>query len=109
MRRKYSISFLIVTIVFVCALIFVYRFSYHRAIVKMEEEVKEKTVNLEECYYIKDTDGYVTVYMADEETIYEYTTISIQSLPEEIQKELKKGKKVKTIGQVYGFLENYSS
>lgn len=32
-----------------------------------------------------------------------------QYLPEEIQKEVKKGKKADTVGQVYGFLENYSS
>ncbi len=110
MRRKYSIGFLILTIIFVGLLIFVYRFSYHRAIVKMEDKLAEqKTVDLEECYYIKATDGYVTVYMADEKTIYEYTTIPVQELPKEIQEELGRGKKVTTLGQVYGFLENYSS
>lgn len=109
MRRKYSITFLIITIVMVCLLIFVYRFSYHRAILKMEEEILEEFVDLEECYYIKATDGYVTVYMADQETVYEYTTIPVKELPEDIQKQLKNGKKVQTMGQVYGFLENYSS
>ena len=34
---------------------------------------------------------------------------TINELPEDIQKELKKGKKADTMGQVYGFLENYSS
>lgn len=109
MRKKYSIVFLILTIIFVCLLIFVYRLSYHKAILKMEEQLSEKSVDLDECYYIKATDGYVTVYMADKETVYEYTTISIQELPEEIQKELESGKRVNTVRQVYGFLENYSS
>lgn len=109
MRRKYSIGFLVLTIVIVLLFILVYRFSYHKALVEMEEELLEEFIDVEECYYIKGTDGYVTVYLADEETVYEYTTISIDELPEPIQNELREGKKVKDIGQVYGFLENYSS
>lgn len=109
MRRKYSIGFLILTIAIVCLLIFVYRLSYHKAILELEEERLEKSVDLDECYYIKASDGYVTVYMADEETVYEYTSIPIEELPKKIQTELKNGKKVDTMGQVYGFLENYSS
>ena len=109
MRRKYSIGFLILTIAVVCLLILVYRLSYHKAILELEEDLLEKSVDLDEYYYIKASDGYVTVYMADEETVYEYTTIPIDELPKDVQKELKDGKKVDTMGQVYGFLENYSS
>jgi len=109
MRRKYSIGFLILTIGIVCLLIAVYRLSYHKAILEMEKELLEKSIDLDTCFYIKDSDGYVTVYMADKETVYEYTTILTHELPRNIQKELKRGKKVDTMGQVYGFLENYSS
>ena len=109
MRRKYSIGFLILTIAIVCLLIFVYRLSYHKAIMELEKDILEKSVDLDECYYIKASDGYVTVSMADEETVYEYTSIPVNELPKDIQKELKSGKKVDTMGQVYGFLENYSS
>lgn len=109
MRRKYSIGFLILTIAIVCLLIVVYRLSYHKAILEMEKELLENSVDLDSCYYIKDSDGYVTVYMADKETVYEYTTILTRELPKDVQKELQKGKKVDTMGQVYGFLENYSS
>ena len=109
MRRKYSIGFLVLTIVIVCLLIFVYRLSYQKAIMELEKDILEKSVDLDECYYIKASDGYVTVYMADEETVYEYTSIPVNELPKDIQKELKSGKKVDTMGQVYGFLENYSS
>ena len=76
---------------------------------ELEKDILEKSVDLDECYYIKASDGYVTVYMADEETVYEYTSIPVNELPKDIQKELKSGKKVDTMGQVYGFLENYSS
>lgn len=109
MRRKYSIGFLIVTIAVVFLFVFVYKISYQKAILDMEKQILEEYEDLEECYYIKGTDGYVTVYFADGETVYEYTSIPTDELPEEIQKEITSGRKVDSIGQVYGFLENYSS
>ena len=109
MRRKYSIGFLIFVIIFLLVLVLGYRYSYYRARLEMEEELIEEMLDLEECFYIKESDGYVTVYFADEETVYEYTSIPTSELPESVKSELKKGKKVMNIGQVYGFLENYSS
>lgn len=110
MRKKYSIGFLLFMIIIVLLFIFVYRFSYYKAMLEMEEDmIEDFTGDLEEAFYIKEADGYVTVYMADEETVYEYTSIPTDELPKSVQDELKKGKKVETIGQVYGFLENYSS
>ncbi len=110
MRKRYSIGFLLFLILIVVLFIIVYRFSYHRALVKMEEEILEELAeDIEECYYIKGTDGYVTVYLSDGETVYEYTSISMDELPTKVQEELQDGKKVKSIRQVYGFLENYSS
>ena len=109
MQKRSSIGFLILTIVIVFVFIFVYKLSYQKAISDNEQQNQEKTVDLEECFYIKGTDGYVTVYLADKETVYEYTSIPVSELPNEVQEELKTGKKVMNIGQVYGFLENYSS
>lgn len=109
MKKKYSIGLIILTIAIVFLFVFVYRISYQKALLDMETKLIEEYQNLEDCYYIKGTDGYVTVYFADEETVYEYTSIPIDDLPEEVQKELKSGRKVDSIGQVYGFLENYSS
>ncbi len=110
MRKKYSIVFLLFIIIIIILFILVYRFSYHKALAQLEEEiVEELTEDLDDCYYIKITDGYVTVYLADEKTVYEYTSIPASELPEGVQDELKEGKQVKTIRQVYGFLENYSS
>ena len=54
-------------------------------------------------------DGYVTVYESDKTTVYEYTTIRISDLPDDLQKDVKEGMKVTSLRQVYGFLENYSS
>lgn len=110
MNKKYSIGFLIGTILLIVLFALAYRLSYSRALDKQEAEKKERVQGeVETCYYIKDTDGYVTVYESDQETVFEYTTIPVADLPENIQKKLKDGIKAKSLTQVYGFLENYSS
>ena len=112
MSRKYSIGFLIGVILIIGFLVVADRMSYSRSLDKHNAEVqKEKEVQAELgiCYYIKDTEGYVTVYKADKTTVFEYTSILVADLPEHLQKDLKEGLKVTSLGQVYGFLENYSS
>ena len=44
-----------------------------------------------------------------EDTIFDYTTIPLKSLPLAVQMEIDEGKKVDSLSQVYGVLENYSS
>ncbi len=108
MRQRKSVGLLILAVVLLLTLMLLYRESYYRVQDKIvEEEVKSDEVTV--GYYIKDTDGYVTVYEADQKTVYEYTSIRVSDLPDKIQKQLKGGMKVVSPGQVYGFLENYSS
>lgn len=109
MSKKRSILYLSLTVFILLAFVIVYKISYHHAVAEMEEELLEQYIDLDECYYIKETDGFVTVYFADEKTVYEYTTIPARELPESVRDELRTGKKVNTVKQVYGFLENYSS
>lgn len=109
MRKKYSIGLLAFIIVIILAFIFIYRISYYSALRDMEEELLEEFTDLDEYYFIKESNGYVTVYYSDEETVYEYTSIPMEELPTGIQNELKKGKRVNSVRQIYGFLENYSS
>lgn len=121
MKKRYGIGFLIGMIVFTLVLVCAYQLSYDRAMRKLEAKQKsiqkqqenvietKGSAQKEEGYFIKEKDGYIIVYLSDEKTVYEYTTIEIQYLPERIQEEVKKGKKADTIGEVYGFLENYSS
>ncbi len=66
----------------------------------MEEEVN---------YYLVEEYGRVNIYLADRETIYEYTGIPIDSLPEELQMEICTGKAIANEQELYDFLENYSS
>ena len=89
--------------------IFLYRISYHMALTQIEEKREEQLEAMESCYYIEEEDGYVTVYYADQETVYEYTNIPVKSLPLAVQMELEEGICVRSLSQVYGFLENYSS
>lgn len=63
----------------------------------------------EQVFYLKELHGYVAVYLEDGKTLYEYTDIEVWDLPEELQKEIKQGKKMIGIEKIYGFLENYSS
>ena len=110
MNRKYSIGFLIGVILVTSLFVIIYRFSYSRALDKMQaQSEREMQTETEICYYIKDSEGYVTVYESDQKTVYEYTSILVSDLPEHIQEDLKDGIKVTSLRQVYGFLENYSS
>lgn len=63
----------------------------------------------EYTYYLIEEFGYVNIYNADQETIYEYTEIPIGDLPEELQQEICTGKGVVNEQELYDFLENYSS
>lgn len=113
MSKKYGIGFLIATILLIFLFVFAYRISYHRALEnKMsEDKVIEESVkaDAEICYYIMELDGYVTVFDSDKKTVYEYTSIEMDELPDDIRESVKKGIKFTSLGQVYGFLENYSS
>ena len=114
MRKRYSIGFLIFTVCMIVLFSFAYRIHYLRIQNQLELEKTElqdarTQANVENYYYIKERDGYVIVYEADEKTVYEYTSIRLDELPENTQKAIRKGIKVDSLGQIYGFLENYSS
>ncbi|MFR3124057.1 MAG: hypothetical protein ACLTN0_00805 [Coprococcus phoceensis] len=105
MKKRYGIGFLIGMIVFTLVLVCAYQLSYDRAMRKLEakqKSIQKKQENVietkgsaqkEEGYFIKEKDGYIIVYLSDEKTVYEYTTIEIQYLPERIQEEVKKREK----------------
>ena len=109
MRSKKSIGILLFLIFFVFVFVFIYRIGYYIALTELREEKSEEFQNLNDFYWIKEDDGYVVVYYADEETVFDQTTIPIKTLPITVQMELDEGKRVESLNQVYGFLENYSS
>lgn len=63
----------------------------------------------EAAYVLVEEYGFVNIYLADRETVYEYTDIPIDSLPEDLQNEICTGKGLKGEQDLYDFLENYSS
>lgn len=65
--------------------------------------------NVSYKYYLTSENGCVIVYYIDKKTVFEYTNISVDSLPMEIQRQLQRGKYVTDIESLYDFLENYSS
>ena len=125
MRNKYGIGFLSVILILALAVTFALQYSYRSAREKAEariaaaEEVKsaqpEETVAAdghalkEDCYYLKNVNGYVVVFLSDKKTAYEYTDILCEELPKSVQEELVNGKYIETQEELYGFLENYSS
>ncbi len=84
---------------------------------KMDESRQEASTEAEAVqaeaepylYYLEEEGGYVRIYEADRETIYEETEITMDMLPEELQSEIREGRGLRSIGELYDFLENYSS
>ena len=60
-------------------------------------------------YYLKENQGCVSVYLDDGKTLYENTSIRMETLPESLQSEIREGKRICTEKELYDFLENYSS
>lgn len=125
--KKYSIGLFVLFIGCVALIGAAYQFSFQyskkqaeeQARMKQEimESVKEEedavaaegSVSKEEVFYLKNLNGFVAVYKADKETIYEYTNIVVEDLPEDVRQEIQEGKEIRTVEKLYGFLENYSS
>lgn len=116
MKKKYSISFFVAIILCLVMLSFAYQMSYNHQKEKVNSKQNDQiSVPTEgnaakaEVYYLKDLNGFVAVYKNDKKTIYEYTDIRIDELPEEIASEVYGWKEIETAESLYGFLENYSS
>lgn len=115
MKRKSSIGLSFATVIMIWMVSFGYYKVYQHAENRLADDQKTETLVVqgeavkEQIFYLKELNGYVAVYLEDEKTLYEYTDIKVEDLPEEIQGEIRKGKKVTGFEKVYGFLENYSS
>lgn len=77
-----------------------------------DEVVLRKTYQMEEVmdeYYAVLENGYVTIYLKDESTIYDYTDIAEADLPDYLVLSLKNGLHFHGLKELYEFLETYSS
>ena len=126
--KRYGIWY---CVIFACCLGLLgaaYQISFHYAAEKARQEAKIEEAKIQEAqkeagyevsakgskgedevFYLMDLNGFVAVYKSDKTTIYEYTNIVTADLPEDVRQEIEKGKEIRTVKKLYGFLENYSS
>lgn len=62
-----------------------------------------------EGYYAKSFNGSIVILKGDEKTVYEYTQIPVNVLPENIQEDIQDGYYLEDDNALYNFLETYSS
>ena len=60
-------------------------------------------------FVICEEDGYLIVYCADRETVFETTDIRVEDLPLKLRQEVRDGKLMYSEQELYNFLESYSS
>ncbi|MBE5883187.1 MAG: hypothetical protein E7291_02005 [Lachnospiraceae bacterium] len=80
-------------------------FSKERVVVQMNYQYVQPS----NSFYLAVYDNEVVVYLEDMETIYIYTGIMLEELPEDIQSEIIQMLWVEDEESLYHFLENYSS
>lgn len=81
--------------------------SFSKDTVVLKKTYNSESVQFKYCLIVRG--GMVVVYYSDKKTVYEYTGISSEDLPEEEQRKLNYGIFVKDDQELYGILENYSS
>lgn len=63
-----------------------------------------------ERFFLKAEENYVVIYYADQSTVYMYTSIRMDTLPEETRKDIEDdGKEIDSLEKLYSFLESYTS
>lgn len=79
-------------------------FSTEKIVVRKHYKPLEKGI-----FYLKSEENFVVVYYSDLSTVYMYTDIVMDHLPEDTQKEIMEGKKIDSLENLYSFLESYTS
>lgn len=86
--------------------------SYELISMSSKNVVLRKTYNIDTVpyrFFMVVQKGYVTVLYSDKKTVFEYTEIEANNLPEEERNKLIDGINIKDEEELYGILENYSS
>ena len=85
--------------------------SYEMISYKGNEITLRKTFRtpITKGYYAKSFNGLIVILKGDEKTVYEYTQISLASLPEDMREDILKGYYLENDEELYSFLENFTS
>ena len=105
METRYHIGLLTGTLLILAILSYAYYadYNYRKEIARTEQTEQQETeqtvstqggAHKEGVYYLKNRNGYVIVYLDDQTSIYEYTNIRVEELPEELQNEIREGKRL---------------
>lgn len=78
-------------------------------VILRRENTETVSENAKEGYQLRLENGCVVVYEKAYNTVFEYTDIPLEALPKDLQAEVLLGKDLKTLDELYSFLENYSS
>lgn len=118
MKRQVSVSIFLAILVIALTWLYI-KFSNEtkpkeNTITTENDVSKEQAVTISQdymtCpYYIKAEDGRLIVYESKSQNIYMETSIEIDTLPLDIKEKLDAGIFFETEGDLYDFLESYSS
>lgn len=80
--------------------------EYHNNCISLRKTFRKDEMT---GYYAKSFNGTIVILNGDEKTVYEYTQIPINTLPQNLQEKVIQGYYLETDEELYNFLENYSS
>lgn len=70
---------------------------------------EEEEVSKQKGFFVAVYQNRIIVYLEDKKTVYEYTNIDTQRLPQELRSKLSDGFYIPNEEELYHFLESYSS
>ncbi len=86
--------------------------SYELTSFSKDKVVLRKTYYQEEQtaqFYLDVQMGRIVVYQTEDDSLYAYTEVKFNNLPETLRREILAGKYIETVEELYHFLETYSS
>ena len=118
MKRQISVSIFLSILVLVLAWMYI-KFNNETQTkentISTENDVsKEQSVTISQeyipyLYFMEEKEGRLIVLECKTQEIFMETSIEIHTLPEEVQERIETGIYFKTEGELYDFLESYSS
>lgn len=80
-------------------------FSKDKVVVRKTYYQGESTAQ----FYLDVQMGRIVVYQTADDSLYAYTEVKFNNLPENLRREILSGKYIETVEELYHFLESYSS